>query len=271
VSGPPRIVAHRGNGLGARENTLAAARAVVADGRFGLEIDVRLTADGAVVVHHAPALDPRFTRVADGPALSKPVAIAGLTLAELGRFEIRSDTAPGADRWESVPTLDDLLAVWTAAASDLPLLIELKAAPETRDALAQAVVEQVAAAGPGPAWRLMSFDWVCLAQARRLARHILALGLTPPAGRSKPGEFDPATGSAAEAIGAAGSAGWAAWYADLDAAALASARALGLEVAAWTVDDPDEMARLMALGIDLLITNHPELARSVAIKRGERR
>jgi glycerophosphoryl diester phosphodiesterase len=262
----PRIVAHRGCGLGARENTLAAVRAVVADGRFGLEIDVRLTADGEVVVHHDPALDPAFTRRAAAAA-----PIAEMTLAQLRGFEIRSGDVPGAEAWEPVPTLDQVLATWRDAAPGLPLLIEMKAEPATRDGLAEAVIERILAAGSGPAWRLMSFDWACLAKARSLASELATLHLTPPAGRARDGEFDAATGSAVEAIQAAGGAGWAAWHGDLDALALALARGQDLEVGAWTVDDPGEMDRLIELGIDLLITNHPQSAQTVAIKRRERR
>ena len=53
----PRILAHRGASARARENTVEAFRLASALGADGVELDVRRTADGALVVHHDPSVD----------------------------------------------------------------------------------------------------------------------------------------------------------------------------------------------------------------------
>jgi glycerophosphoryl diester phosphodiesterase len=54
---------------------------------------------------------------------------------------------------------------------------------------------------------------------------------------------------------------WSPQWRDLTPEALREARALGLKVVPWTVNDPAEMARLVQEGVDGLITDHPERAR----------
>ena len=66
-------------------------------------------------------------------------------------------------------------------------------------------------------------------------------------------------GSIRRAIKAAGGEGWFPTFTDMDAATVAEARALGLKLGAWTVDDPAEMRRLIALGLDAICTDRPDL------------
>jgi glycerophosphoryl diester phosphodiesterase len=99
-------IAHRGDPRGAVENTLAAVSRAVALGADAVEVDLRLTADGVVVLHHDPQLDRVWGR---------PGAVAELPFAELRALV------------PEIPTLAEALAL--AAAAGIPLVLDV-AAPE---------------------------------------------------------------------------------------------------------------------------------------------
>ena len=75
-------------------------------------------------------------------------------------------------------------------------------------------------------------------------------------------------GSVPRMVAAAGGRIWSPHAADLDAGRVAEARALGLRVLPWTVNDPVLMGRLMDWGVDGLITDRPDLLRAVMAARG---
>ncbi len=68
-------------------------------------------------------------------------------------------------------------------------------------------------------------------------------------------------------VKAAGCTGWSPFWRNVDAAAVAEARALGLVVVPWTVNDTAEMGRLIDLGVDGLITDYPDRLRTVLVDR----
>jgi glycerophosphoryl diester phosphodiesterase len=68
-------------------------------------------------------------------------------------------------------------------------------------------------------------------------------------------------------IKAAGGPIWSAHFADLDAHQVREAKALGLKVLAWTVNDAPTMARMIDLGVDGLVTDRPDIARQVLAAR----
>lgn len=100
------VFAHRGSSRDHPENTLAAFRAAIADGATGIETDLRLTRDGAIVLTH----DPDLRRVADARR-----RVASLSLASLRRIAAGGGT--------SVPVLEEL---WSLAAHRVRLNLEVK-------------------------------------------------------------------------------------------------------------------------------------------------
>ena len=147
------IIAHRGaSGLGP-ENTLAAFEAAIAAGADGIELDVHLTADGHVVVHHDYCINKEWARL-DGAWLDETgPAIRDLTLAEVQSYDV-GRLAPGSAYHAKypdltpadgavIPTLRSVLDLVKARApADFQIWLELKLAPPyqapTSDAIALA-------------------------------------------------------------------------------------------------------------------------------------
>src|SRR3954470_6510308 len=143
----PQVFAHRGGCALGPENTIAAFDRGVAAGADGLELDVRLSADGAVVVHHDETLD-RTTNGA-GPLARRTAAElaamdAGYRFEQAGRFDFRGQGV-------GIPTLREVLRRYP----DVRIIVEMKVdSAEMGEALASEVrqasaVDRVCAAGFG--------------------------------------------------------------------------------------------------------------------------
>ncbi len=151
----PLVFGHRGGSRLAPENTIAAFDRAVAEGVDGLELDVRLSKDGQVVVCH----DARVDRTSNTTG-----AIADMTASELERvdagYRFRSDALTYPFRWRGfgVPRLADVLARYPRH----PFIVEMK---DNTRAMAEATVEVIRAAG--------ALDRVCLGafQLRVLTTH----------------------------------------------------------------------------------------------------
>ena len=157
----PPVIGHRGAAGRAPENTLAGLRRAGQLGCVWVEFDVRLTADGALVLCHDAHLD----RTTDGSGLVAEQSLAAIRRLDAGgRFD-------RAFVGEPVPTLDEALAL--CAALRLGANIEIKAAHGREYASAAAVVAGLrrAAARP-PAVLVSSFLLPALAALRMLAPEI---------------------------------------------------------------------------------------------------
>jgi glycerophosphoryl diester phosphodiesterase len=256
LAGPrPRAYAHRGwhlDELAGLENTMAAFDRAVTEGFGYLELDVHPTADGVPVVHHDRTLDR--TTDAYGP-------IGARSAAELAGVRVR-----GAHGREPVPHLADVLA----ALPQTRVTVELKAGAAVRPVL-------------GVLDRLDAWDRVCLGgyqdawlqAARRLARadgarlftsmgqtSVVGLRVRAWAGANRGVPAPPVRGDLAQLPHRFGG------LTVVDEAVLRVAHATGREVHVWTVDDPDEMASLLDLGADGLITDRPDLLRDLLRARG---
>jgi glycerophosphoryl diester phosphodiesterase len=105
---------------------------------------------------------------------------------------------------------------------------------------------------------VQSFDWRTLQAVERGAPEIATVYLT---GRRH-------GGSQPKAVHAAGGRTWSPNYEELDSAALVEARALGLKVVPWTVNEPGFIERFLDLGVDGIITDYPERVRAELARRG---
>ena len=240
------VIAHRGASGWAPENTLAAVRLAHAEGATSVECDVHRTADGCLVVHHDATL-ARCTDAATSLPDAAPWRIADLTLDQLRRVDATSWFGSGAAP-EPVPTLEE----WVHAVGPRTgMLIEVKDParyPGIEQGLAQLLFSLPAARAVHQAGRLtiQSFDHAWLARFKQRAPEV-PVGLltgTRPRGRdlveaaSWAEQVNPRARTVTRPI-------------------VERAHELGLQMRAWTVNDPLVMARLVEWRIDGIITNQP--------------
>jgi glycerophosphoryl diester phosphodiesterase len=211
----PELIAHRGASADRPENSMAAFERAIALGADAVELDVHLTADARLVVHHDPI-------VRDGV---RSAAIQSLTLRELSAFRVRG---------EPIPTLDDVVA---GVAGRLRIYCELKGPGTARPA--------VGLLGPlGAGAAVHSFDHRMVAEARAAApavpRGILETSY----------HLDPVAGLRA----VDGRDLWQ-QEALIDAPLVALVHEAGARVIAWTVNDPVRVRQLVGLGVDAICTD----------------
>jgi glycerophosphoryl diester phosphodiesterase len=286
---------HRGARGLEPENTLPSFARAIAAGASTLELDVGISADGAIVVAHDRRLNPEITRDASGAWIAAPgPRLRDLSLAEIKRFDvgvIRQDTAyarsfagQGARPGTAMPTLAEVVAL--AGAARPRFNIETKISPlapdDTRAApdFARAVIAEIRRLGIADRTTLQSFDWRTLAVAAREAPEMDRAYLTTERGAGETvyrgRGVSPWTGldiaahgdSTPRLVAAAGGRIWSPFFRDLDTRILAEAKALGLSVIPWTVNESADMERLLGWGIDGLITDYPDRAKALLDRRG---
>jgi glycerophosphoryl diester phosphodiesterase len=286
---------HRGARGIAPENTLEGFAVALSTGVSTLELDVGMSKDDVVVAHHDIWLNPDTTRGPDGVFLARRgPALRALMLAEIQRYDV-GRLKPGTSYAGSFPEqrpidgarIPTLAAVFDLAkrakADRVRFNIEAKMTPTAGanaadpETLAAAVVQLVRDAGLAARVSVQSFDWRMLMAFRRLAPEIARMCLTVERGandniqRGRPGpspwtaglDVDDFGGSTPRLVKAADCTGWSPLYLDLTDSTLKAAQALGLKVIPWTVNEPADMERPIAAGVDGLITDYPNRLRAV--------
>ena len=237
----PLNFAHRGASHEAPGNTLAAFLLAAELGADGIELDVQLSRDGEMVVIHDFTLDA--TTDGHGP-------VADRTLDELKRLDAGSWFDP-VFSGQRIPTLQEVV---DAVGHRLLLNVELKTGHLRDDGLAGAVVRflednhlldrvVVSSFNPLAIWRVRRLNpWIATGLLyapdmpllrRPWSRHLV-----------HPDALHP-------------------FHTTVDAAYVKWARRKGYRVHTWTVDEGEEMERLLGAGADLIITNRPDLLRQV--------
>jgi len=246
-SGRRLVFAHRGGAGVAPENTLAAFDAGLASGADGLELDVRLSADGVAMVHH----DLRLERTTDlvGPLAARTAS--ELARADAGcRFSVNG-TFPFRRQGIGVPTLRETLARYP----DVPAIIEMK---EDSPELVETVIAEVRRASAIERVCLGSFSRSALVQARTLAPEIATSAARAevrwalyrsrwrwPIRRAPYQAYQVPEVSRGTRV--------------VSARFVADAHALELPVQVWTVDRVADAQRLIDWGADALITDRPDV------------
>jgi glycerophosphoryl diester phosphodiesterase len=238
----PLAFAHRGGAGDWPENTMPAFQGAVDLGYRYLETDVHVTADGVLLAFH----DDRLDRVTDGTGV----------ISELPHRDV---SAAMVDGREPIPLLEDLLGTWP----EIRVNIDPK-----HDGAVDALVEVIR--------RTKSIDRVCIGafSDARLERVRALLGpdvctslgpreITRMRGRSfgLPGRLPPAP-CVQVPVAFRG-------VPITDRRFVRTAHALGLQVHVWTIDDPEEMARLLDLGVDGIMTDRPAVLKDLLAARGE--
>jgi glycerophosphoryl diester phosphodiesterase len=233
------VIAHRGASRIAPENTLAAFQAAAEMGADAIELDARLSADGAVVVHHDLTLD----RTTNGSG-----SVSARSLADLKALDAGAKFNPRF-AGERIPSLDE---VFEALGRRVLINIELKNYESVLDRLAEAVVRIVRRHGLERRVLLSSFNPFALWTVRRLAPDV-PRGLLVWPGQKGWMQATLRRLTAIEAYHPQDSM--------TDRVTIADQHAQGRRVNVWTVNDVGRMRELLLLGCDGLITDVPDAAR----------
>ncbi len=239
-AGRPWVFAHRGACRVAPENTLPAFQAAIDLGADGIELDVQYSSDGKLVVIHNPTLD----KTTNGEG-----RVTAHTFEELRALDAGAWFAPQF-AGTPIPTLDEVLEL---AHDKLLVNIELKSLESSTVDLGVDVVARVRAHAMADQVVISSFNPLALRRAKKAGPEIECALLT-----------------------AADLPGWMRsrftfWlsrmegihpeYPMVDEAYMAWAHRRRLPVRPWTVNEEADMRRLIALGVDALITDAPDVAR----------
>lgn len=289
---------HRGARGLAPENTLRAFEVALQHGVSTLELDIAITSDGVLVIHHDLALNPSVARDESGRWLEAPsVPIHQMSWAELQRYDVgrlkpgSSYARPYPDQvpvdGTRIPRLSDLFdRVKQGGHAQVRFAIETKIDPRRPDAtrspeeFTRLLLDEIRRAGMLGRVQILSFDWRTLQLVQKLQPQLPTVYLSAQqrwldnigaeAGTSPwtAGIAYKDHGSVPRMIKAAGGRIWSVYFGDLDEAKLKEAQSLGIQVLTWTVNDPAVMERMIAMGVDGLITDRPDLAQRVLEARG---
>jgi glycerophosphoryl diester phosphodiesterase len=245
TSDRPLVIAHRGASAEAPENSLSAFVLAEQVGADAIELDVHLTADGAMVVMHDDTVDA--TTNGHG-------AIAKMTLEQVRQLRLRPRKGSLPAQPEPPPTLNEVIEQFRGHLVLINVEIKLSKTPE----LAEAVARLIEQSGAVEQVLISSFDTAVLTYLQDRHAALRRALLFPPSAMS----------------GLMAGTGWITGAALMGCEAihphwrLASLRAveraheLGLNVNAWTLDDQATVRRLAAQGIDGVITNDPRGVRT---------
>lgn len=232
----PLVLAHRGASAFAPENTLAAFRRAVELGAHGVELDAKLSADGQIVVIHDQTVD----RTTNGSG-----KVRQKTLAELRQLDAGAKFGP-AFAGETIPTLAEVLE---SVGRQCLVDIELTNYASPFDPLPESAAELVRRMGLQARVIFTSFFPGNLARARRVLPGA-AVGLLAWIG-----------GMGALSRGWLGRQYAPEWilpyFTDLSAAFVQQQHLRRRRVISWTVNQPEDAARLLAWGVDGIITDDP--------------
>jgi len=233
----PLILGHRGVPTRAPENTLVGFREAIELGADGIELDVHLSRDGHLMVIH----DERLERTTDGSGL-----VGEKSLAELA--ELNAAAKFGHDfETQTIPTLDQ---VFDAVGDACRLInIEIKSGVALYPGIEEKLVQFARRRRVQNQVLFSSFNHYSLLALKKLAPE-MAIGLLYIGALVDPWHYARRLG--AEALHPI--------HFTVFPEIVAGAHAAGVQVNPWTIDSPGDIRRMLASGVDAIITNDAALA-----------
>ena len=288
------IEANRGGRALRPENTLASFANALSMGVTTLELDIGVTSDDVIIVSHERRLNPDLARGADGVYVAPP----GIPFVQLRFDDIRAydvgQIRPGS-RYAAqfpeqravpgtpIPTLTQVFDLVRKSGNSLVRFnIETKIDPRhpaespSPERFVTLLLDLLRAQNMTDRVMVQSFDWRTLQLVQEAAPGVPTVYLTQQKGLGttisldkasewtagfNPGEHErslPAT------IKAAGGSIWSPYFGDVDANLISESHRLGLEVVVWTVNQPADIARMIDIGVDGIISDRPDLLRTIA-------
>lgn len=267
---PPDVHGHRGCRALMPENTVAGFMKAAELGCTWMELDVVITGDGQVLVSHEPWMEHRICRTPQGDSITqeqeRSFNIFHMTTAEAQAFDCGSTQHPDFPEQENAPAHKPTLLEVVEAMDDfatengfgsIGFNIEIKSEPElygTYQPAPKAFVATVMAAitdlNIADRCILQSFDPAILEAIHEadpgMRTSFLVENDDGIAANLKRLSFAPAIYSPA--------------FEQLDVTAVNTLHEQDIEVAAWTVNEEADIRRIIALGVDVIITDHPDRA-----------
>ncbi|HLC40667.1 MAG TPA: glycerophosphodiester phosphodiesterase family protein [Methylomirabilota bacterium] len=248
----PLIVAHRGGaGLWPENSLFAFQRAIGLHVDF-VECDVHLTKDDVPVIIH----DPMLERTTTGRG-----AVRDLTVDDLqGTVRLKDRDGSLMEPGKTVPSLLELALMTRYTGVGLVVEIKTDSRYARYPGIEEKVLEDLRQMELIRLSRIVSFDLETIRRVRDLDQTAQTGGLFSRMGLARMGWT---LSEALERLAPLDCALAGLEFPLVDQRAVGECRRLGLGTAAWTVNDPAEMKRLADLGIDILITDRPDLAQTL--------
>jgi glycerophosphoryl diester phosphodiesterase len=292
------IEAHRGGRALFPENTLSSFANALTMGVNTLELDIGVTSDQAIVVSHERGLNPDLARGPDGAYVAPPgIPFVQLRLEDVKKYDvgqIRPDSKYAAQFPDQhpvpgtrIPTLKELFALVRKSGNhDVRFNIETKIDPnhpsESPDPerFVTLLLDLLQAEKLTDRVMVQSFDWRTLQLVQKMNPAIPTVYLTLQSGSGATVFLDKASnwtagfnsvdhgGSLPRAIKAAGGAIWSPYFGDVTPALINESHSLGIPVVVWTVNKPADIARMIDMGVDGVISDHPDILRQIAGDKG---
>jgi glycerophosphoryl diester phosphodiesterase len=256
----PTNFAHRGASSRAPENTLEAFRIGAESGAGGLELDIHMTSDGRIVVIHDDSVD----RTTNGEGFVRDVTLREVQSLDAGyRFTLDGGaTYPYQGQGVRVPGLEEIFWEFPDQAVNIDIT-------EAQPGVEAALLRTIAEAGAGERVLVVSEMSAVVERFRKLSGG----GISTGASRRDIKIFYRLSMLHLEFLLHPS-------YDALQVPAEYGGRAVvtprfveaaynrGVRVDVWTIDDPEEMRRLLDLGVDVIMTNYPQALAKVLGRRG---
>lgn len=235
----PLVIAHRGSSKEAPENTMAAFRLALEQGCDAIELDIHLSADRRVVVCHDATID----RTTNGTG-----AILEMTAAQLRQYDAGSwfgESFAG----ERLPLLDEVLELVPAS---IGINIEIKS--HQHPDVVETVLELLDSRNRLDSVFFSSFGHDCMVRLKRAAPSA-RVGLLYDANAAECLSYFKRQQIEGYSLHP--------YHACVDGAYIEAAKAQGLQIYPWTVDEPERLKQWIRAGASGIITNRPQLMREL--------
>lgn len=252
---PPVAIAHRGSRTLWPENTDLSFQAAYELGYRHFETDLHLSADETLVCFHDPTLD----RTTNASGRVNDLTLTELQALDAGYRHGSSDGFSYRDRGVRIPTLEWLLETFP----DTSVVVDLKS-----DGSASHLARLVHDLEAHDRLIVGSFSEARLAEFRSLTRGRVATSVGPATARKWVLASRVGRGVRGEAV-ALQLPVRARGIRVVTPRLVEAAHRAGLQVHVWTVNDSEEMIRLLDIGVDGLITDRPDVLKDLMIERGE--
>jgi glycerophosphoryl diester phosphodiesterase len=284
---------HRGARGLLPENTLPAFERALRIGVTTLEMDAAITSDGVVIVSHDPVLNPDMARGPDNQWITAPVPIRTITYEQSQRYDV-GRLKPGSNYARTfqhqqpvdgtrMPKLSDVFALVKKLGADhvqfdIETKMDLRNPQNTLEPepFVDALLKVIREAGMEDRVMVQSFDWRTLQVIRKVAPRVRTVYLTTQSPRFSNLDSPVWTagfrladhGSVPAMVKAAGGHVWSPNFQAINADLVQQAQALGLKVIPWTVNEDADIARVLDLKPDGIISDYPDRVRAQMDKRG---